>query len=718
MTQNMIWKGFVEWFIIRGVKMNCKLHNKLEVIQGGKTIVAYNSMLETVYSAIANLKDYFKYIVVGTGTTETTFTMTKLASYSGGGYLLTTDAVSADINADELYVKKSFTFGENDYSGLTFSEIGITDDSASNPDIYNRILLKDSSGNALTVTKRDGESLTLRMTVYLEIDTDSKHYFTLGENALIKQLMGEHVADNKNLFAIRGSNTSDNSQSIDRLLPLGGQSKCAATVEGSASENTFKVNFVANLGNGAAREIVFIYANTVVARVNIEDKAVIYRGAQAITSDYMGFVDFGENFNNFESLSASNAQKNVTENDFKMSKYTRSLGEQIKKVPDFKHFKLKENSKLLMSPDGKSFVLGLENNIQYGIYKVMPSGGIVEICDNAYNDDECRTARFYDCEMYYFTTIINKFSHYVVENGVLVSKPIENNKISLIYDLSKLKDFDVSIATNGHLLIGMIIESNNKQIGSVIALEKDEATGGYKYLSHKEATIENVDKMVSCPKECHGDGGFLFFSQSTTKTESGKAIEYVTETSTKIIENDQFVNLVHLPNCFKVLCAKDFLICLIQGTAANRVMIYDIVNDKHTNIGANTVNDNIYGNEGNDKYFVQNDPDGNFDALMYRVKYHELKPFEDTLPFDKSNVLKAFFAKDVVVFIVKMASGDIVMRAYTLDETYLYGVNFDCPNEIYFGDIYYKKYIGTDEYQGVQAKLTIKIDGPTVEGNT
>ncbi|MBO4570117.1 MAG: hypothetical protein J5689_02765 [Clostridia bacterium] len=244
-----------------------KLHNKYEIICGGKTIVGYNTMLTTVFDKIKNLEPYNGYFAFGTGTTLASASDTHLASYVAT-YANTTESVQPDVLQGDLYVTKIKVFDNNEANGLTFSEIGITDSSSSNPTVYNRVVLTDDEDNVISVTKPAGEEMIVKLTIYLEVSSDSSAKLIGGNNTLVKQILGEDASVSRALVFTKGNNLSSNT-SIYRGVP-NNYSSCQYEVlsYNLANDSGFALEFTIDFGTGNLVEVVGILDNCPVLRFN------------------------------------------------------------------------------------------------------------------------------------------------------------------------------------------------------------------------------------------------------------------------------------------------------------------------------------------------------------------------------------------------------------------------------------------------------------------
>ena len=152
--------------------MNIKLHNKFEIILPNKTYTAYNTLLSSVYEKIANLSQYTSNIAIGTGLNKINYTENKLGNYLRT-FTANTEEIQSDVTKGTLYIVKTATIDEDFDGTFSFSELGLTDTNEFNPTIYNHVLLTDSDGTPVSITRNQGDTMQIRVTIYLELSQNS-----------------------------------------------------------------------------------------------------------------------------------------------------------------------------------------------------------------------------------------------------------------------------------------------------------------------------------------------------------------------------------------------------------------------------------------------------------------------------------------------------------------------------------------------------------------
>lgn len=696
--------------------MKLQLHNKIEIFQGGKVITAYNTMLKPVYGAIAELKDYFTYMAVGTGTGASSFDMTALENYSAS-VLLQTEDVSCDILADTMFVKKSYTFGENDYAGLKFSEIGIAATDEENPTIYNRILVTDDEGNVLTVEKRDGESLTVRITIYLEVDSGSRNYFTTGYNPLLLQLMGESGSLEKSVYAIRGILEAENDAPIERTVPQGKQTKCKLEITG-AEESDFALNIVASLGTGDTREVVFVYGGKAVARVNVRGFGTESEETYFFTTDEFGNFILPNKFLEFKSAKVYSTGEAVDLNDFRIEKIAKKVGEKVPDLPTFSTASYSAptaSSKILLGADGNTFAIGVgANNASFAVFKV--DGGKVKLLtSSAPGDSEYRKVKFFNGDMYFYNNVSKCFGVYEIDETGVKEKDINNDMLLSSYDMSTVTDFDCFINSSGKLVIGTIVTlDSGKKIGICAFCDKNEDFDGWTVSHIEETTIDGVGKVLGYPAECGLGGQMIFFANNNTSTESAYATELIGEESHEILSDTEVASYAFYNTLIRIDPIKGLLFYNLGNPSMNSAKVFDMDKKAWTGMQVYTYFQNTYNISRDGMYFAEKSYDGLYEKLLYRKTYNNFGEFEDSLGNNASSIKEIIFTNDYIIYFIYSAVNDnYYLEAYTYDKCG-YKLTSDYKSINFQTTTKFIDYLGDDEFQGVEVKFVINLAPPKV----
>jgi len=329
--------------------MNINLHNKYEITINNKTYTAYNTLLNSVYDKISKLEQFTSHIAIGTGTEERNPDDSKLGSYLMS-FKTSTDEIQSDITQGALFIKKIVTIDETNTSTFSFSELGLACSNEFDPDIYNHVLLKNQSGEVVSITRNQGEVMEIKVTIYLELSEDSKPFFVEGENELIKRILGEELnEDDNNLYAIRGENIIP-----DSLLPNVTYDNTKLTIcEKSVQENndgTINVLYSAELGEGDTEEILILFNNKVCLRLNTLNFNEPISNSIISTCKNGNYIPIDKNVKQIDGVYSINDTGNIIHNSHCLINYGNSFSTKINNIFDqeFTHL-----TPRVVSKDGK-----------------------------------------------------------------------------------------------------------------------------------------------------------------------------------------------------------------------------------------------------------------------------------------------------------------------------------------------------------------------------
>lgn len=687
--------------------MKVNLHNKLEIKQGSESVVCYNTMLSSAFVAITELRDYSKYLAVGTGMSESDFNKTTLDVYTRT-FSLETEDISCDITSEEIYIKKVVTLGEDDYVGLSFCEVGITDSDAENPTIYNRVLIRDNNGNASTITKRKGEVLTIKLTIYLEIEEDSKKYFTLGNNKLIMQMLGEHATDDKQIYAVRGIDESEG-ESISRAVPKGKSVKCSLTSNDDYSNFTFDIS--ASLGSGEAREVAFAFADECVARYSLKSNASIVQESKTFLTTSDGYFDIGRHFDKFVSLKNNDTDEIVTNVEY--TRIAERLGEGVSKLANFdKSSKPTVSSTIEVSPSGEYFAVGIGETNRFNHVFKATCEGISEVVPYGEHSDASQICRLLDGAIYCYDSVSREFFGYDYEKTKYNTVFVDTLSLSNVYEFATITDFECMINADGHLLLGILLSlDSGSKIGVVASFERNEM-GTWSFRQARETSINGVAKVVAYHKEFGGEGQFIFFANDNTTSENVYAVEIVSENSSRLLSDAKLCEYAFRDDVLKIEAVKD-LICFKLGSETfNSMPVYDLTNEKWTSYVTNSKVGHTYDISKNGKYFAEKTYAGAYTRLLRRKFDSDFKEFENGFEVKIEEVQNVILTKDLIVYLKNM-NGTYVFEAYRYDECETVGKVVD-KNATLTGVVDYRKYLGTDELEGVEVKFSLRLAPPSV----
>ena len=183
------------------VKSKVNIHNRFDIevrdaITGElkQEAVAYNIVLDQMYTRLCGGSSYFVNIHFGTGTGTPTPDRTSLFAHLG-----TRAAVDEElIKAFPLSLwKRKIVLNPEEYVGSVITEVGVSFGTA-NANLVTHALLKDAEGNVISITKTDTDVVNIYATVYISFSENDPSIFLLNvsnaDNALINWLVGGGAA--------------------------------------------------------------------------------------------------------------------------------------------------------------------------------------------------------------------------------------------------------------------------------------------------------------------------------------------------------------------------------------------------------------------------------------------------------------------------------------------------------------------------------------------
>lgn len=431
--------------------MKFKLHNKFEISKNNETITAYNTLLHGVYEKIANLEPYNCRIAIGNGSEEVSYSGSKLSNYLDSFEAITED-ICADPTKDTLYVKKLVTFDETDTSSFSFCELGICNSSSQNPDIYNHVLLKDGDGNVVTVTKKPGDVLQIRVTIYLELETQSEVGFYAGENAFLKQLLGEDLQiTDKNIYVVRGELLEENNVNLKRPVPQIDNltTKCSIKLsESDSGDITIKI--VGKMRHMATEEIILVYANQIIFRLDARNILDTTSLLIIPTVNQDGVSDIDTNVKSFEKI--INSFMDIT-NTAKIRNYGTKITDKDTSVfnqtftSENKRVVALDGKKIAFVKDGETFLYEIKNNVFSQIFGTLPSTFI----DMTIAGDK-------------IICVLSESPYiqiFEIANGEIVQAQVSLGNFSLTSYSYSWKEAKSVVSDNGTIMVGIIENTSN-----------------------------------------------------------------------------------------------------------------------------------------------------------------------------------------------------------------------------------------------------------------
>ena len=681
--------------------MEIKLHNKYEVFYKNKKYTAYNTMLNTVFDKIKELEPYNGYFAFGTGSTATTSSTTKLASYVAS-YANTTEELKAN-PLYEMKVVKSKTFGENEATGLTFCEMGIAASSESNPTIYNRVILMDENDNVVSITKEAGEEMLVRLTIYLETTTTSGGaQFIAGNNKLIAQILGEDELTSKILTFKKGKNlmpneivyrdgvNSNTTYSADRLTYY------TNNLDGVV------IKYTCDYGTGPLYESVVLADNTPVIRFNalgVKEKTSTTKNA---TKEDNNCVLVG---NLVHSVTEVSSTADGTILNGVASSYATSFGDYI--VSPF-NYPFDNTTPRFVSKDGSVLAFALNSN--YYFYK-NDSLRILPI--DASNFSASNISNILIAGNYVLSqlSVSPYIEMYKINNMALEKLVINTDSLSGSADFN-LTSLDFTITSSGSFRICGIAQNG---IGKCYI--GTESSGTLTISSVVASTIEPEKVVANFANNFCDSTVFFMSTDATVNGVSGLSyVQMVTPAGQ--LSTDAYVHSM----------ARDVLTNSTGTFGTNRV----VYSTRATTYGGSLINSYFFPE--NERYNIPYDSEtdiwvshdfnycikkftGNVFKIYANMGYNTLTEFTDNLfsSLDCSTILDFEFLKDTLLIFTSDATNKILAINLNQDLCVIEGLTSNDPENV---TVTYLKYnpLGAISSEQVEARLTLTITGGSNNG--
>ena len=302
--------------------MNLKLHNKYEITVGDKTYTAYNTITHKIFDAIYNFVSYGKYIAIGCGTEELGYNSSKLSDQVIS-VATTLEEIQCDPSRGTMYAKRTMNYSHTSVA-FNITELGLTnqDPSYTNPDIYSHVYIKDEEGNILPIYKDLDTEIFVRVTMYLEVDENTKTFLTAGENLLVKAILGE-LGYTPKISVVRGYNNTPNDTFVYRSLPRDASKVDIYSKRISAEDGTEKIEYSFDARSGETAELVLLFDDTPVARINtIDQGSTTALSLEGVKSQTNYTLDVGSNITKITQVTS---EKGTEVTDYKVKSYAKDF---------------------------------------------------------------------------------------------------------------------------------------------------------------------------------------------------------------------------------------------------------------------------------------------------------------------------------------------------------------------------------------------------------
>ncbi|MBQ8468684.1 MAG: hypothetical protein IJ542_02890 [Clostridia bacterium] len=668
--------------------MNIKLHNKFEIFDGENTFVAYNVVSHTILERAANFLPFATYFALGSGNTASpTSSINHLNSWVAS-FASTLEEIQSDISRGDTYVKRTVTIPANENVGLTFSEIGMTYSNESNPVICNYVNITNSSGENVSVKKKRGQELFIRVTIFLELSADAKKILCKGENNLVKALLGEYSSPV--ITAMRGENLQPNTSSIYRNMPRQGtRIACNVTREVSSSQDVANISIDYDLNTGSTAEVVILFGDNPVARHSTLSYCETQEEQIEASSQNHNTLVVDEFVEEISSVTDSNLNQvtNLVEKKFAtdFSDYVANPFE-VAITEDNARWVSKDGDKLAFVAGGRLYVY---KNINYAFVK--------QVCDVSVSN----LTKVIMFEDYLFAVYseLPRLAMYKCTNGEYSRINIDFTNYTLFDSTYDWQDIEIISNSNGNFSIGIIL---GQILRKPVIVYATLSNSGLVITSASYGECDYIVRMFSLYKSSFCDSMIGFITNNYNGTADNYRIEQHYPDRTHTVANE--VVAYYLINGTTELEGKSRAVIAKKTTSPYiwlyyypRVFRYSI---SLSNGVQNWISTNLL-------YLVQKYDDSSAPYKIYSLSdYNNPREFENGFPsdLDLTNITDFEFVGDTLL--VFMTNG---VRALNLKQTHTLLENLPEANQTY--NVSYTKYelIGSSSDEGVNGQLSLEL---------
>ena len=475
--------------------MNFSFHNKIEIKSGDNTYTFYNTMLKNVYSRLSNLKQYNKFLSLGTGNSTNYSSTYKLDSFLKA-YPLSIEYLQNDTSNGDTYIKKSIVIEDISLDGIYITEAGISFDSSDNPTIYNYFsLIDDSTPNG--VLKEKGKPLIISVYIYLKLSSSSLGLLTAGPNKFINFLLGEGLED-ASIYAARGDNYTDNVLTFRENLTNAKKYLC--NINFTLNEE-LTIEFSSDLLTGETNEIVFLISDSPFARINVQNYKESISETKTLTSTTHYVVDVGSNVKELTSIFSSTSSTNEINTVYPI-RYAEDFADRI--TLPFNNLFNAETARFVSKDGDKIFFVSGDNiygykNQNYNITQL-----------NLGNLSVQNITKIISFDDYIF--IVTKLNPYIfcykLNSNSITKCSLDLSPVEFYDELSNIYDIDITLSKSGVFMLGII--TGNSHAGHSIYLSFDNLTNAFNLENTISTTNYYFSYVLAMYKNNYSDAQNMF----------------------------------------------------------------------------------------------------------------------------------------------------------------------------------------------------------------
>ena len=665
--------------------MNSKMHNKIEITSGTRTVCFYNTMLKSVLQKYNSGQSFFDYLAIGTGSGTHQSDNYKLLTHLKN-YKLETEYLQDDVSSGgDLFVKKSVIIDDETLNGTLITEAGITDTNGENPTIYNYFKFEED-GQEIAIEKQAGVPILISVYLYLSLSAEGEGLLTAGKNKFVDFLLGFGLEDK--IYASRGQCLKGNSSFVQKPNILSEKVEC----EFSAGEvlDGYEMTFSADLDVGETSEIVFSVGDVPFARLSVLEKKTPTSESETVTPKTNYVIDMGEDVKEITSITNANTSQ-VETNTYQM-KYAGKFGERVF-LPFDNLFS--NSTPRFLSKDGKKIFFNSGDKI----FGYENDGGVVQKIDTSIISLQNITHIIALDDFVFVVTKSEPYiSAYKISDGLISQCEIDLDSFEYNNLLADIYKIDICLSRNDKLMIGFIGGANH--YGYALYFDYDSEDDEFSFDAYYESSF-SFHYVLAMQKNNFTDS-MLIFLKGADWIYDTKIVYFFAD---KTME-DAFTPLAnHYTENAREIYTKNRAV-IIEKTTTPRIWIY-----YYPQIYRYTLS--LFGDEENDYissnllYLIQKMSSTNY-KIYNLVGYDSPTEFEGGFPseIELSKVQDFEFLDNILLIFMDSKTEPIV--AYGLFENSMLIENVSSKTDSY--QVSYKKYdlIGKNN-EGVIVDFTIKI---------
>ena len=679
-----------------------QIRNEIRIFVQNKEFVFHNTITKNGTKAICSLKEYGKFLAIGTGRSA-------LNGEEGFASLHSVwetqiEDKNFDISKGDLYLVRSAEIVP--ICDIEISELGLLCYDRSAKDLFNYVLIVDENGENTTIKLEAKKSVRVSVKIVLELSPDSVFFFK-SNNTLVGALLGSGaITENTKFFLLGGANMAPNNslQNIPLFLnPNEGKFEAFAKLKQDENGKfccVFECEQIFEKHTSFTELILFV-EDEPVARFNMQTQANEIEIERLLTSSRLGTIDFGFHINEIQSLQKVQEDALVDVSNYSLDHQVfDGFGYSIS-VPyndSFNHalsrFVSSSGKTILFYMGGQPYVYRFENMAftQIASYVYNYRGDVTKFVLN----ENILIVQGDKTQM--------NFDLYEFENNVMVRKFVDHAPLYNTLGSISFKHIDLGFQKNGNFSIGAIIDDGQN---TGLFLEYEKKPDGSYAMANYALKMNNCEQVVVCPGVAPmKDTACVFFTNNYNNAGIYRAeINYGTTA--------------------EVFSSQSVLAALMQGTikAYAGFLTTQYSNGKQSKIlyylpGFTRF---IFSLEDDNSYLIHNEFGANFahvDKENGLFKFYHLAQYSNlrelgSFPYysiPEANIIDVVFLNNAVLIFANMQEGNLFL--VQMPEMSSRILNLE-PNTIYKIKAKAQNHIGT-EFEKAKVNFEIKLE--LVEG--